>query len=196
MKVEVVVEEALVMFAVLLLQVEDAVIKAVDTKDHDDVVLDINVVAIMMPITTARMLLSMMLVVITVMHIHGKYAMAILMDQIIGQDFSLDRKVPQAVVMEIVEDSNLEVEMEVVVMTLTRMTPLLMRHIQLPLAHYPLSQITFLLYQWDDIGKLILVNVGCHLTIRILLMPTIIGLILSEQLRKNDAQATRFYLLC
>eukprot|EP00978_Attheya_sp_CCMP212_P007167 scaffold16669_cov35-Attheya_sp.AAC.1 len=46
------------MFAVLL-QVEDVVIKVADTKD-EDVVLDINTMAIMMPtITTAGMLLLM-----------------------------------------------------------------------------------------------------------------------------------------
>jgi hypothetical protein len=138
------VEETLPMFEVLL-QVEDAVIKVVDTKDKD-VVLDINIVAITMPrITTARrMLLSMTSVVITVMHIHGKCDTAILMDQIIGQDFSLDHKVPQVVVVKMVDDSNLDMEMEAVVMTLTKMTMLLMRVSQLQLARHPLSQTTFL----------------------------------------------------
>jgi hypothetical protein len=62
-------------------------------------------------------------------HTYGKCAMSILMDQIIGQDFSIDRKVPQAVVVEMVEDSNLDVETEAVVMMLPKMTPLLMLHI-------------------------------------------------------------------
>eukprot|EP00978_Attheya_sp_CCMP212_P004675 scaffold10209_cov31-Attheya_sp.AAC.2 len=64
--------------------------------------------AIMMPtITTAGMLLLMIHVAFTVMHVHGKCAMAILMDRIIGQDFSLDHKVTQAMVVEMVEDFNL-----------------------------------------------------------------------------------------
>jgi hypothetical protein len=122
------VEEALLE---VLLQDEDAVIKDVDTK-VEDVVLGTNVVAMTMPITTAGMLLSMTRVVITVMHIHGKCAMAILMDRIIGQDFSLNHKAPQVAVVEMVEDSNLDVEMEAVVMTPTRMTTLLMRVVRLP----------------------------------------------------------------
>ena len=71
-------------------------------------------------------------VVITVMHIHGKCVMAILMDRIIGQDFSLNHKVPQVAAVKMVEDSNLDVEMEAVVMTPTRMTTLLMRVVRLP----------------------------------------------------------------
>jgi hypothetical protein len=115
----------------VLLQVEDAVTKDVDTK-VEDVVPDINVVAMIMPIKIVGMLLSMIRVVITAMHIHGKCAMAILMDRIIGQDFSLNHKVPQVAVVAMVEDSNLDVEMEAVVMTLTRMTTLLMRVSRLP----------------------------------------------------------------
>jgi hypothetical protein len=128
LEAEVAVEEPLLE---VLLQVEDAVIKDVDTK-VEDVVLDTNVVAMTMPITTAGMLLSMTRVVITVMHILGKCAMAILMDRIIGQDFSLNHKVPQVAVVAMVEDSNLDVEMEAVVTTPTRMTTLLMRVVRLP----------------------------------------------------------------
>ena len=115
----------------VLLQDEDAVIKDVDTK-VEDVVLGTNVVAMTMPITTAGTLLSMTRVVITAMHIHGKCVMAILMDRIIGQDFSLNPKVPQVAAVEMVEDSNLDVEMEAVVMTPTRMITLHMQIIRPP----------------------------------------------------------------
>jgi hypothetical protein len=92
------VEESLPMVEVLL-QVKDTVTKDVDTKVEDVVLVGINVVAILiMPTTIAGML-----------HVHGKCAMAILMDRIIGQDFSLNHKAPQVAVVEMVEDSNLDV---------------------------------------------------------------------------------------
>jgi hypothetical protein len=108
--------------------VEDSLEAEVEEDTHMDVLVAVapKDLAIGMPGQTAIMLQVTIHVDIMKMHTHGKCAMEILTDPIIGQDSRPKDSIPEA---EVVVDSTADVEMDVVRMTLTKMMPVIMEAI-------------------------------------------------------------------